>query len=754
MEMRIREALRDVGRPIEQETLFTMFDETEQEEAMTSVGKMLAGGKLLLTRKRKLALPEQSGLRYGRIQGNARGFGFFIPQEGGSDLYIPAADLRGAMHGDKVWVRETPRIGRNGAPEAEVVLIAERALTRLVGTYERGEDEFGYVIPDDARIAEDVLLFRPTEKKLRHGDKVVVRITQHGDGRRPIMGEIEEIIGGRNEAGTDILSIIKRLDLPVDFSKAALRYAKQLNKPLSPEAAASREDLRSMQIITVDGADAKDLDDAVSLTKNGENRLLGVHIADVSHYVKTGTALDTEAYKRGTSVYFPDRVLPMFPPDISNGVCSLTEGTEKLTLSCFMEIDESGSILSHRFAESVIKTAHRMTYDDVNAIFDGDTALCKRYEDVVPMLCEMRELMEILHAKRVKRGAIDFELPEAKITLDEKGKAVDVMAAECGSAERMIEEFMLAANETVAKHADDLGLSFAYRIHEKPDETKLEDLNAFLHTLGYGLKNTGRVRPIVFQRMLEKAKGTPEESVVSRVVLRSMKKARYAADCVGHFGLAAEHYCHFTSPIRRYPDLVAHRMLKEIMHGKMTKKRADRYDADLPDMMQHCSDRELAAMEAERAADDLKKAEYMLSRIGAVEEGIISGVTQFGLFVEFPNTVEGMVRIASIPGDGFAIDQKNYRLSEKNGGRTYRLGDSVKVRVTGVDMENARVELELIPEKQEKPGKTGKSERKSAKPSSVGKKSAPYPKRKKEKPAGRKERRTNRAGKVAKRKGK
>ncbi len=751
MEMRLTEALRDAGRPIEQETLFAMFDDAEQEAAMACIGKMLAGGRLLLTRKRKLALPEQSGLRFGRVQGNARGFGFFIPEDGGKDLYISAADMRGAMHGDKVWVRETPRIGRNGAPEAEVVLIAERALTRLVGTYERGEDEFGYVIPDDTRIAEDVLLFRPTEQKLRHGDKVVVRITQHGDGRRPMMGEIEEIIGGMHEAGTDILSIIKRLDLPVDFSKAALRHAKLLNKPVSPEAAASREDLRAMQIITIDGADAKDLDDAVSLIKTDETWLLGVHIADVSHYVKRGTALDADAFKRGTSVYFPDRVLPMFPPDISNGVCSLTEGTDKLTLSCFMEIGGDGSILSHRFAESVIRTAHRMTYTDVNAIFEGDAVLCKRYSDVVPMLGEMRELMEVLHEKRVKRGAIDFELPEAKITLDEKGKAVDVVAAERGSAERMIEEFMLAANETVAKHADDLGLSFAYRIHEKPDETKLEDLNAFLHTLGYGLKNTGRVRPIVFQRMLEKAKGTPEESVVSRVVLRSMKKARYAADCIGHFGLAAAHYCHFTSPIRRYPDLVAHRMLKEIMRGKMTKKRADKYDADLPDMMQHCSDRELAAMEAERAADDLKKAEYMLSRIGAVEEGIISGVTQFGLFVEFPNTVEGMVRIASIPGDGFVADQKNFRLSGKNGGRTYRLGDPVKVRVTGVDMANARVELELIPEKQEKAGKTGP---KSAKPAADRKKTVGHPKRKKEKAAGRKERRTKRMGKVAKRKGK
>ncbi|MBE5784214.1 MAG: ribonuclease R [Clostridiales bacterium] len=751
MEARIAEALRDAGRPIEQQALLDTFLPGEQEEAMAAVGKMLAGGKLLFTKKRKIALPEQSGLRCGRVQGNARGFGFFIPDDGGNDLYIPAEDMRGAMHGDKVWIRESPRIGRNGAPEAEVVLIAERALTRIVGTYEKDDDEFGYVIPDDTRIAEDVLLFRPTEQKLHHGDKVVVRITQHGDGRRPMMGEIEEVLGSRNEAGTDILSIIKRLDLPTDFSKAALRHAKLLNRPVSAETIAAREDLRGMKIITIDGADAKDLDDAVSLTETGGKWLLGVHIADVSHYVKPGTALDKEAFSRGTSVYLPDRVLPMFPPDVSNGVCSLTEGTEKLTLSCFMEIGQDGSIRSYRFAETVIKTAHRMTYDDVNAIFAGDTALRQRYSDVVPMLEEMCRLMGVLRQKRVKRGCIDFELPEAKITLNEAGKAVDVRVAERGSAHRMIEEFMLAANETVAHHADDLGLSFAYRVHEKPDETKLEDLNAFLHTLGYGLKNTGRVRPMVFQRMLEKAKGTPEESVISRVVLRSMRKARYAADCLGHFGLAAECYCHFTSPIRRYPDLVAHRMLKEIIRGKMTANRVNKYDALLPDMMQHCSDRELAAMEAERTADDLKKAEYMQGCIGAVERGIISGVTQFGLFVEFPNTTEGMVRIASIPGDYFAADLKHFRLTGKSSGRTYCLGDTVKVRVLSVDMANVRVELELIPEKAEKAEKT---EKRSAKKPQERKNIAKRGDKRHAKRPERNGKRPKRTGKVAKRKGK
>ena len=692
------ETLRREGKPLAPEVVLEEFPAEERDAAAAAIERLLSENRLILTRKRKLALPEQTGLTYGRIQGNARGYGFFIPEDGSADLFVPADAMHGAMHGDKVWVRPTETVSRNGSAEAEVMLIAVRAQVNIVGTFEKSQGTpGGYVIPDDTRLYMDALVYEAAAGNAKHGDKVVLKITQYPDGRRPLMGEITEVLGGKDEAGTDILSVIRRMELPETFSKASMRQARSLNKPVNADAIARREDLRGQLIITIDGADAKDLDDAVSLVKLKDGWLLGVHIADVSHYVQPGTALDADAYKRGTSVYFPDRVLPMFPPEVSNGVCSLTEGTEKLTISCFMEIGKNGKVMAHRFSETVIKTAHRMTYDDVNAIFDGDAALREKYADIVPMLEEMRTLMELLNTQRVKRGSIDFDLDEAKITLNKAGKATDVSVAVRGIANRMIEEFMLIANETVAQHAFDLGMPLVYRVHETPDKTKLADLNAFLGTLGYGIKSMGNVKPQTFQKILQKAKETKEENVVSRVVLRSMRKARYAPECLGHFGLAAPCYCHFTSPIRRYPDLMVHRMLREILHGEMTKERISRYEETLEELTRHCSEREITAMEAERAADDLKKCEYMQSRIGTVETGVISGVAQYGFFVQLSNTVEGMVRVTSIAGDFYVCDAKNYRMVGRNSKRVFRLGDPVRVRVAGVDLENSNVDFELVP---------------------------------------------------------
>ena len=692
------ETLRREGKPLAPEVVLEEFPAEERDAAAAAIERLLSESRLILTRKRKLALPEQTGLTYGRIQGNARGYGFFVPEDGSADLFVPADAMHGAMNGDKVWVRPTETVSRNGSAEAEVMLIAVRAQVNIVGTFEKSQGTpGGYVIPDDTRLYMDALVYEAAAGNAKHGDKVVLKITQYPDGRRPLMGEITEVLGGKDEAGTDILSVIRRMELPETFSKASMRQARSLNKPVNADAIARREDLRGQLIITIDGADAKDLDDAVSLVKLKDGWLLGVHIADVSHYVQPGTALDADAYKRGTSVYFPDRVLPMFPPEVSNGVCSLTEGTEKLTISCFMEIGKNGKVMAHRFSETVIKTAHRMTYDDVNAIFDGDAALREKYADIVPMLEEMRTLMELLNTQRVKRGSIDFDLDEAKITLNKAGKATDVSVAVRGIANRMIEEFMLIANETVAQHAFDLGMPLVYRVHETPDKTKLADLNAFLGTLGYGIKSMGNVKPQTFQKILQKAKGTKEENVVSRVVLRSMRKARYAPECLGHFGLAAPCYCHFTSPIRRYPDLMVHRMLREILHGEMTKERISRYEETLEELTRHCSEREVTAMEAERAADDLKKCEYMQSRIGTVETGMISGVAQYGFFVQLSNTVEGMVRVTSIAGDFYVCDAKNYRMVGRNSKRVFRLGDPVRVRVAGVDLENSNVDFELVP---------------------------------------------------------
>ena len=691
----ILEILRREGQPLTPDSLLEQAEDMDAGAA--AIERLLAAGRLLLTRKRKLALPEQTGLIYGRVQGNARGFGFFIPEDGSRDMFLPADSMHGAMHGDRVWVRQTDQVSHGGNPEAEVSLIASRAHKKIVGTFEDDEGAGGgYVVPDDTKLHMDVLIRPGDADGAKAGDKVVAEIFQYPDGRRPLMGRIVEVLGGKEDAGTDILSVIRRMDLPDDFSRVAVRQARTLNKPVQPGVSARREDLRGVVAITIDGADAKDLDDAVSLVDLGDgNSLLGVHIADVSHYIAEGTALDQEAYKRGTSVYFPDRVLPMFPKEISNGVCSLHPEADKLTLSCLMELDGAGKVVDHRIAETVIRSRYRMTYEDVNAIFAGDEILRGKYADILPMLENMQALMEKLRARRFKRGSIDFDLDEAKLVLDSKGHTTDVQVYERGAANRMIEEFMLLANETIANHAKTMGLPFLYRVHETPDKEKLQQLNTFLGTLGYGIKNIGNVKPATLQKVLLQTKGTKEEAVVSRVTLRSLRKARYCPECIGHFGLAAEHYCHFTSPIRRYPDLVVHRLIKEMLHGALDADRAANWLERLEEIGRHCSERETVAVEAERAADDLKKCEYMKGRIGAVETGIISGVAQYGFFVQLPNTVEGMVRIGSMEDDYYILDEKNYRMVGRATGRTYRLGDTVTVRVAAADMETANVDFVL-----------------------------------------------------------
>lgn len=695
METLLLETLRRSGNPAAPEALLESLEDPDQGAA--AIERLLSTGRVMLTRKRKLALPEQMGLHYGRVQGNARGFGFFIPADGTPDLFLPADAIHGAMHGDMVWVRQTDQISRGGNPEAEVALIASRGQKRIVGAFEDDEGAGGgYVVPDDTRLYMDVLIRPGDVDGAKQGDKVVAEILQYPDGRRPLTGRVVEVLGSKEKAGTDILSIIRRMDLPDDFSKAAARQARNLNKPVAPGEIARREDLRALPCITIDGADAKDLDDAVSLvTLEGGNCLLGVHIADVSHYVTPHSPLDQEAYKRGTSVYFPDRVLPMLPKEISNGVCSLNPNTDKLTLSCIMELDPAGKVVSHRLAETVIRTRYRMTYEDVNAMFDGDKALLEKYKDIWPMLSNMRDLMEKLRSRRFKRGSMDFDLAEAKLVLDKKGHTVDVKLYERGISNQMIEEFMLLANETVAGHARRMGIPFLYRVHETPDKDKLQQLNTFLHTLGYGIKSLNNLRPATLQKVLLASKGTKEEAVISRVTLRSLRKARYAPECLGHFGLAIGDYCHFTSPIRRYPDLTVHRLLKAMLHGELDEKQREDWASQMEEIAQHCSQREIAALEAERAADDLKKCEYMKDRIGMVETGIISGVVQYGFFVQLPNTVEGMVRIGSMEDDYYILDEQNYRMVGRSTGKTYRLGDQVTIRVTGADLETGNVDFIL-----------------------------------------------------------
>ena len=699
---RITDTIAETGRPMSAEDILKrMADDGGEmgiEDIKQALRELSREGRVMLTHRKRAALPQQLGLIYGRIQGNGRGFGFFIPADGGKDLFIAAEDMNGALHGDTVWVRRLSGSFRGRNDRGAVEMIAERAGRRVTGTFEYGGEYGGYVIPDNSRLAEDVLIPFSHTNGASHGDKVVAEITQYPGVRRPMLGRIDEVLGRPGDKGIDILSIIRRLELPDKFPDEAQRQAGGLKAPNADELT-DRRDYRRALTITIDGADAKDLDDAVSLEMADGRYRLGVHIADVSHYVKCGSPIDNEAYKRGTSVYFPDRVLPMLPNELSNGLCSLNPNEDKLTLSCIMDIDSQGRVVHHGIAKSVIRSNHRMTYDEVNAIFAGDRELAEKYSDVLLMLEDMRHLKDILRAKRQRRGAIDFDLPEADIQLDENGRAVDVSLHVRGEANMMIEEFMLSANETVAKEGVEKGLPLMYRVHEAPDPERIKELNAFLHTLGFCIDNAENVKPADVRKMLINAAGSPEERVINNVTLRAMTKARYSPDCDGHFGLAAKYYCHFTSPIRRYPDLLVHRALNELLEGRLDEESQRRWKAYLPGASDQCSDREVTATEAERAADDLKKCEYMAQHIGEEYQGVISGVTQGGFFVEIGNTVEGRVRAETLSGDRYEWDEKGYRLVGRFTGSQYRLGDEIRVRAVSADMATYRIEFELIGEK-------------------------------------------------------
>lgn len=713
MKETILDIIRQTGRPMDGEEILSSAG-GELEEVKDALEELASTGRIMITRRGKAALPEQLGLTYGRVQCSARGYGFLIPADGSEDLFITAEGMGGALHGDMAFVRRTDRGGRGHSDRCEVVSVVKRASDKLTGTYESDGEFGGYVIPDDPRVSMDAMIPLGSEKGAKHGDKVVVRILQYPGSRRPMIGEIAEILGRAGEKGMDILSIIRRLELPDEFPSAAIKQAKALGKTVSEEDIKGRRDFRGILTVTIDGADAKDLDDAISLerTPTGLFRL-GVHIADVSHYVRAGGAIDKEAYKRGTSVYFPDRVLPMLPKELSNGLCSLNPNEDKLTLSCVMDIDMRGKVTKHSICESVICSDRRLTYEDVNAMFDGDKALRAQYGDVLPMLMEMRELMGILRAKRDARGSIDFDLPEAKIILDNDGRAEDVKLYVRGEANKMIEEFMLAANETVARHGVNKEIPLMYRVHNAPEDSRIEELNEFLHTLGFGIRSKGDLRPADVRRVLLQAAGSPEESVISRVTLRAMAKAKYSPDCDGHFGLAAECYCHFTSPIRRYPDLMVHRALKDSIHGRLNEKKRKSWLSRLSEAANHCSDREIAAVEAERAADDLKKCEYMQDHLGEEFDGIISGVVQQGFFVELPNTVEGLVRVTTLLDDRYFLEEKHHRLVGR-GGRQFRIGDSVRVKAVAADMETGKIDFELCEERRPRERAKSASRKKSA----------------------------------------
>lgn len=660
--------------------------------------ELIQEGKIIKTKRGKFAIPETLNMVIGTFQGNAKGYGFLILDDpDAKDVFIPAEGVNGAMHKDKVLCKITKPAVDGKKAEGEIIQILERGSDKIVGTYEQSK-YFGFVIPDDKNFAKDIFIPKGDNLGAVTGHKVVVKITDWGKDRRNPEGEIIEILGHINDPKTDILAIIRQFDMPTDFPEEVVKQIQNIPEEVQEEDIKNREDLRKVRMVTIDGEDAKDLDDAISLEKlpNGLYRL-GVHIADVTHYVKENTPLDEEALKRGTSVYLVDRVIPMLPHKLSNGICSLNAGVDRLALSCIMDIDEDGIVRNHRIVESVININERMTYTNVKKILvDQDPELMERYKDYIDFFKLMEELCLILNKKRDKRGAIDFDFEEAKIILDKEGRPIDIRPYERNIATRIIEEFMLVCNETIAEDYFWQGTPFIYRSHQDPDPEKILKLSTFISNFGYRIRGTSNIHPKDLQKVLSDIEGKPEENVISRLVLRSMQQARYTPSNDGHFGLAAKYYCHFTSPIRRYPDLQIHRIIKANLHGKLDGKNQNRLRKKMPDVAKHCSIRERVAEEAERQTEQLKKVEYMKDKIGEVYDGIISGITSWGMYVELPNTVEGLVHVSDMDDDYYIFDEQHYLFIGERTKKIYRLGDQVKVKVIKADTIQRTIDFSLV----------------------------------------------------------
>ena len=676
--------------PIKRRDMRAMLSvpQEDREKFENLINELIAEGRVFETKKGKLASPKDLQMATGTFIGHARGFGFVTPDAGGEDIFIPASETMGAMQKDRVLYKVLHKAEKGKKADGVIVRILERGQQRIVGTFEAGSKGYGFVVADDKKIAKDIFISRENTKGAVTGHKVVVEITDYGEDRRNPEGKVIEILGHINDPGVDILSVIRRYELAVEFPEEVYAEIEHLGTEVAEADKKGREDLRDLLTITIDGVDAKDLDDAVSLKRLGNGNFeLGVHIADVSHYVRENTALDKEAYARGTSVYLVDRVIPMLPHKLSNGICSLNPHVDRLALSCLMEVNGRGEVVSHRILESVINSDYRMTYTVVREILeDGAPALLEQYAEILPMLEDMEELRQILGEKRRKRGSVNFDLPESKIILDENGKPIDIKPYEKSIATNMIEEFMLVCNETIAENSFWQEMPFMYRSHQEPDEDKLEKMEQFLRGFGYYLrKKDGEIHPRELQKVLQKAEETDEERIITRMVLRSMMQARYTAENGGHFGLAAKYYCHFTSPIRRYPDLEIHRMIKKMLHGELDEKASAYYRRKMPDWAKHCSKQERVAEDAERDTDALKKVEFMEDKVGQIYEGIISGVTNWGIYVELPNTIEGMVALSQMDDDYYEFDEKKMLVFGKRTKKSYRLGDKVILSVAKVD---------------------------------------------------------------------
>ncbi|MBR5597181.1 MAG: ribonuclease R [Lachnospiraceae bacterium] len=679
--------------PMKEKELAIMLQVAPEERSnlKRALEELLADDKIQISKRGKYSLfdAKTANAKTERIIGtfisNQRGFGFVEIDGRQEDLFIPEDKINGAYHLDTVEVALLQK-SSGKRQEAQIIKIIERGTNTIVGTFQKSKN-FGFVIPDNQKLAEDIFIPIERSKGAVDGHKVVVELTDYGNERKKPEGKIIEIIGHINDPGVDIMSIVKGFDLPVEYPQKVMNQAERIPDEILEADCVGRTDLRDMVMVTIDGEDAKDLDDAVSLTVKDGLYYLGVHIADVSNYVQERSALDREALNRGTSVYLVDRVIPMLPHKLSNGICSLNAGVDRLALSCLMTINEKGEVVDHSIEETVIQVNQRMTYTSVKKILEEkDEIEREQYKELVPMFEQMEELASILRKKRKKRGSIDFDFPETKILIDKEGHPVEIKPYDRNVATKIIEDFMLVANETVAQHFYWLEMPFVYRTHDVPDPEKIQKLASFIYNFGYSIKmNKEEIHPKEIQKLLGKVEGSAEEALISRLALRSMKQAKYTVDCTGHFGLACDYYCHFTSPIRRYPDLQIHRIIKDWIRGRMKSKKIEHYVEILPQVAAQASKLERRAEEAERETNKLKKVEYMEQHIGEIFTGVVSGVTQWGIYVELPNTVEGMVHVSKLPGDYYLYDEQAYEMVGRDTGRKFKLGQTVNVSVENTD---------------------------------------------------------------------
>lgn len=676
--------------PMKQKELAIIMQvpKSSRQEFKQMLDELVEEGKISISPRKKYT-KSKFPVIIGTFQANIKGFGFVSLEDTKEDVFIASEYVKDALDGDRVQIAllsDNDDSGRGNKREGKIIRVLERRFTEVVGTFQRNKN-FGFVIPDNPRITKDIFIALENINGAVNGYKVVAEILNYGSQKKKPEGRIKEILGHRNDPGMDILSIAKAYGMETEFPQEVVRQLVNIPEVINGKEIAGRLDLREWQTVTIDGEDAKDLDDAITLKKEGSHYYLGVHIADVSHYVTERSPLDREALKRGTSVYLIDRVIPMLPPKLSNGICSLNEGCDRLALSCLMEIDERGVVVGHRIAETVICVDRRMTYTAVKKILtDQDEQQIQQYQSFVPMFQLMEELSKLLRKRRFARGAIDFDFPEAKILLDEKGIPVKIIPYERNVATKIIEDFMLLANETIAESYFWQEIPFVYRVHENPDEEKMNKFGTFINNFGYSLHfSNGVIHPKELQKLLDKIEGTASEALISRLMLRSMKQAKYSTESSGHFGLSAPYYCHFTSPIRRYPDLQIHRIIKENIRKGISPRRMKHYEEILPEVAAQSSHMERRAADAEREVEKLKKAQYMSKHLGEVFDGVISGVTKYGIYVELENTVEGLIHVTDLIDDYYIFDENSYSLIGETTKKVYKLGQKIRVEVETVD---------------------------------------------------------------------